>query len=149
MSPFALLINDGNYYLLAYADYAKGLRTFRVDRMKEVSAIGEPREGEEVFAAIDLKTYTQRVFSMFGGTEERITIRFILPLLDAVVDRFGTKGVIYSKSDDTHFTITASVEISDQFFSWLCQFGKKAKIMTPERVINQFTEYLDKIRSLY
>ena len=149
VSPYALLINDGNYYLLAYADYAKDLRTFRVDRMKEVSAIGEPREGEEVFAAIDLKTYTQRVFSMFGGTEERITIRFILPLLDAVVDRFGTKGVIYSKTDDTHFTITASVEISDQFFSWLCQFGKKAKIMTPERVINQFTEYLDKIRSLY
>ena len=86
---------------------------------------------------------------MFGGTEERITIRFILPLLDAVVDRFGTKGVIYTKSDDTHFTITASVEISDQFFSWLCQFRRKAKIMMPERVVNQFTEYLDKIRSLY
>jgi len=149
VSPYALLINDGNYYLLAYSDQAKDLRTFRVDRMKDVTAIGEPREGAEAFAAINLKTYTQRVFSMFGGTEERVTIRFILPLLDAVVDRFGTKGVIYHKVDDTHFTITASVEISDQFFSWLCQFGKKAKITMPERVVNQFTEYLDKIRSLY
>lgn len=106
VSPFALLINDGNYYLLAFDDYAQDLRTYRVDRMKSVNRTGEPREGEKVFLDIDLKTYTQRVFSMFGGKQERVTIRFINPLLDTVVDRFGTKGVQYSKVDDTHFSIT-------------------------------------------
>ena len=149
VSPYALLINDGNYYLLAYSDEAQDLRTYRVDRMKDVTPTGEEREGAEAFAAIDLKSYTQRVFGMFGGKRERVQIRFINPLLDAVVDRFGTKGVLYSKTDETHFTISVPVEISDNFFSWLCQFGKKAKIVAPERVIEQFTEYLDKIRSLY
>ena len=117
--------------------------------MKDVKPTGEAREGAEAFAAIDLKSYTQRVFSMFGGKQERVQIRFINPLLDAVVDRFGTKGVLYSKTDDNHFTITAPVEISNQFFSWICQFGRKAKIMMPERVVEQFTAYLDNIRSLY
>ena len=149
VSPYALLINDGNYYLLAFDDEHQELRTYRVDRMKDVKRTGAAREGAEAFDAIDLKTYTQRVFGMFGGKQERVQMRFINPLLDAVVDRFGTKGVIYSKADDTHFNVVAPVDISDQFFSWICQFGKKAKITMPERVVKQFTEYLDKIRSLY
>ena len=149
VSPYALLINDGNYYLLAYSDEARDLRTYRVDRMKDVAPAGVPREGSEAFEAIDLKTYTQRVFSMFEGAQERVQMRFINPLLDAVVDRFGTKGVIYAKADSNHFTITAPVEVSDHFFSWICQFGNKAKIMMPESVVEQFTDYLDKIRRIY
>ena len=43
--------------------------TFRVDRMKEVKAYDEPREGERVFAEIDMNTYTQRVFSMFNSEQ--------------------------------------------------------------------------------
>lgn len=149
VSPYALLLNDGNYYMLAFDDRAQDMRTYRVDRMRDVQYTGKPREGAEAFAAIDMKSYTQRVFSMFGGDQERVSIRFINPLLDAVIDRFGTSGAQYSKTDGTHFTVTVPIEISDQFFAWVCGFGKKAKITAPPRVVEQFTEYLDKIRSLY
>lgn len=149
VSPFQLLINDGNYYLLAFDDRSKAMRTYRVDRMKNVSLSGEPRAGEEAFQKIDLKTYTQRVFSMYGGEEKLVQIRFINPLLDAVVDRFGTKDVQYSRVDDSHFCVNAKVEISDQFFGWLLGFGKKAKLIYPEEVLNSFREFMDKIRDMY
>lgn len=149
VSPFQLLINDGNYYLLAFDDRSKAMRTYRVDRMKNVSLSGEPRAGEEAFKSIDLKTYTQRVFSMYGGEEKLVQIRFINPLLDAVVDRFGTKDVQYSKVDDSHFCVSAKVEISDQFFGWLLGFGKKAKLIYPEEVLNSFRGFMDKIRAMY
>ena len=151
VSPYKLLINDGNYYLLAFDDYAQDMRTYRVDRMKNVRFTGEPREGAEAFAAIDLKSYTKRVFSMFGGKQERVVIRFINPLLDAVVDRFGNDrgSVWYEKLDDTHFTVAKQVEISDQFFGWVLGFGKKAKILEPPTVVDQFAAYLDKVREMY
>jgi predicted DNA-binding transcriptional regulator YafY len=149
VSPFQLLINDGNYYLLAFDDYSKEIRRYRVDRMKGVSFTGEPRERKEAFDKIDLHTYTQRVFSMFGGEQKRVTLRFINPLLDTVVDRFGKEGVIYRKEDDTHFSVTAKVEISDQFFSWICGFRKKARILTPSHVVNDFEEYLMDILQRY
>ena len=149
VSPFQLLINDGNYYLLAFDDRSKAMRTYRVDRMKNVSLSGEPRAGEEAFQKIDLKTYTQRVFSMYGGEEKLVQIRFINPLLDAVVDRFGTKDVQYSRVDDSHFCVSAKVEISDQFFGWLLGFGKKAKLIYPEGVLNSFRGFMDKIRAMY
>lgn len=149
VSPYQLLINDGNYYLLAFDDYSKDMRRYRVDRMKDVQPLGEPRDGEEVFKQIDLKTYTKRVFSMYGGDQRRVTIRFINPLLDAVIDRFGTKDAQYGKVDDTHFSVTAMVEISDQFFGWLLGFGKKAKLLYPDDVVEQFRSYMDKIREMY
>lgn len=151
VSPYKLLINDGNYYLLAFDDYAQDMRTYRVDRMKGVCLAGEPREGAEAFAAIDLKTYTKRVFSMFGGKQERVTIRFINPLLDAVVDRFGNdkSSVQYAKVDDTHFSVTTQVEISDQFFGWVLGFGKKAKLIGSDKAVEQFRAYLDKVREMY
>lgn len=149
VSPFRLLINDGNYYLLAYDDKAQDMRTYRVDRMKDIRTTGEARDGEKEYKSIDLKNYTQRVFGMFGGKRVRLTLRFINPLLDTVIDRFGTKDVHYEKHDESHFTASPEVELSDQFFSWLCGFGNKVKIIGPDFVIEEFTAYLDKIRSLY
>ena len=149
ISPFQLLINDGNYYLLAFDEQHQDMRTYRVDRMKDIRFTGEPRDGDEEFAEIDLRTYTKRVFSMYGGEQKLVEIRFINPLLDAVVDRFGTKDVQYAKVDEKHFSVTAKVEISDQFFGWILGFGKKVKLLYPNDVIDQFKAYMDKIREMY
>jgi len=150
VSPYKLLINDGNYYLLAFDDASGKMRTFRVDRMKGIRRTGEPRQGKEAFAAINLKDYTKRTFSMFGGRQTRVSIRFINPLLDAVVERFGTEGgVAYTKTDDSHFTVSAPVEISDQFFGWLLGFGRRAKLVGDEETVKEFAAYLDKVREMY
>jgi len=151
VSPYKLLINDGNYYLLAFDDRSQKMRTYRVDRMKDVSYTGEPREGAEAFAAIDMKTYTTRVFSMFGGKQERVTMQFINPLLDAVVDRFGNErgNANYYRADDNHFCVSADIEISDQFYGWILGFGNKAKILGPNDVVQSFKKYLDKVQKMY
>lgn len=151
VSPYKLLMNDGNYYLLAFDDASKEMRTYRVDRMKEVEILdSEPREGADVYAALNMRDFAKRTFSMFGGRHERVTIRFINPLLDAVIERFGTAGgTDYTKDDDDHFLVWTDVEISDQFFGWLLGFGKRTKIIAPQSVVDDFAAYLDKIRKMY
>lgn len=149
VSPYKLIINDGNYYLLAFDENSQQIRTYRVDRMKAINRLGTPRDGAEAFAAIDMKTYTQRTFSMFGGERERVSIRFVSSLLDTAVERFGRYNVSYSRSDDHHFNVSADVEISDQFFGWLCGFGTKAKLFSPYTVVNDFTSYLERIQNKY
>ena len=149
VSPFKLLISDSNYYLLAFSDRDQEMRTYRVDRMKGVTELSDKRDGEGEFLALDMGSFTRRTFGMFSGNRQSMTLRFINPLLDTAIDRFGTKGVRYSKADDAHFYLETEVDISDQFFAWLCGFGRKVKIMGPESVITAFSEYLDKIRSMY
>ena len=148
VSPYKLLINDGNYYLLAYVDEKQGIKTFRVDRIKNVTLLDEPREGTKAFAALNLKTLVQSYFGMFSGEKARVSLRCIPPLLDTMIDRFGTKGVEYSRAGDRYFRVSVEVEISNQFFSWIAGFGTKVVIETPE-IAKQFMAFLDKIKSKY
>ena len=76
-------------------------------------------------------------------------MRFITQLLNTAIDRFGRRGVIYEKADDDHFYVTADVDVSDQFFAWICGFGRRAKIVSPEPIVKKFEEFLDKIREIY
>ncbi len=149
VSPYELLINDGNYYLLSFDDKSKKMRTFRVDRMKSIKFTGEAREGEEEFKKINMSTYAKEHFGMFGGDKEHVTLRCIEPLLDTVIDRFGTQDVVYMRDDDRHFKVIVSVAVSDQFFGWLCGFGKRVKILAPDSVKEKFKAHLDKMRSMY
>ena len=149
VSPYRLLINDGNYYLLAFDDKAQDMRTYRIDRMKDVKLLPDSQEGKEAFEAIDLQSYTQRVFSMFGGEKQLVAMQFENHLLDSVIDRFGTKNASYSKVDDEHFSASVEVELSNQFYSWLLQFGEKAKIMHPKEVADGMRKFLEKIITMY
>ncbi len=145
VSPFQLIINDGNYYLLGYDDKVKKMLTYRLDRMEKVKIVDEPREGEKENKQIDLSS----IFNMFGGEKKTLRLECVNPLLDTMIERFGTKKATYQKKDKDHFTVTAEIEISDQFYGWLCGFGKKVKIASPATAAKAFTEYLDKIKSNY
>ena len=150
VSPYKLLINDGNYYLLAFDEKSQEIRTYRIDRMKNVRVTQEPQEGQKAFSAIDIETYIQRVFFMFGGERKHVSIRFEMPLLDTAIERFGTDGdVFYIPEDTDHFTVSADVEISTQFYGWLSGFGKRAKIAAPAAAVEAYKAYLDSLRQMY
>lgn len=149
VSPFRLLINDGNYYLLAFSDKSQAMRTFRVDRMRDVNLTHEPRVGAEEYAKIDMRTYTQHVFSMYGGELQRVSMRFTNNLLDPVVEKLGTNEAHYKQVDERHFEVSVPVEVSDQFYGWILGFGKRAKIVGPPSMVEQFKAYLDDIRERY
>lgn len=150
VSPHKIIINDGFYYLLAFDDHFKSMRTYRVDRMKDVKLLGEEREGRDEFKKIDLKDYIQRTFSMFSGETERVKIQFTNDLLDTIVDRFGTEDfTFYKQVDENHFTVSTKVAISNQFFGWICGFRKKAVILEPKEVVDDFVEFLNDIQEKY
>ncbi len=150
VSPYQLIINEGNYYLLSYNSKYNDIRTYRIDRMKEVKVRDIPREGREVFASIDMESYTRRVFSMVGGKQKRVRIRFTNDMLDTIVDRFGTKsGTSYIADGKSHFIVAADVEISNHFFSWICGFRKKATIISPPDVVEGLKEFLSDIATRY
>ncbi len=150
VSPFMLLINEGNYYLLAFDDKRQRMMTYRVDRMKEVKKLSDPREGKEEYAQIDMSTYTQRVFSMFEGKTEHVSIRFIMSMLDTVIERFGTEnGTKYIFEDAHHFIVKTDVAISRQFYSWVCGFRESAVIIDPPEAVEGMKKFLKTILKKY
>ena len=144
--PYALIIDNGNYYLLGIDDTTKKARTFRVDRMTRTKIINDYIGSLEEYEDVDVSQYTQGHFGMFEGEKNRVTMSFTTRLLDAVVDRFGREDVVYQKSGKGFFTVTATVYVSQQFFGWICGFGKQAKIVAPHTVKKKFATYLAELQ---
>ena len=151
VSPYQLVINDGNYYLIGMPDDVEALRTYRIDRMRDVSLLDEKRNMRgEWSTRRDMKTYIRQTFSMFGGEKEKLTIRFENSLLDTVIDKFGVGfGAEYIPDGDNHFVVTTNVSVSDQFYAWVCGFGTKSKIVAPEKEVQNFKKYLSDIANQY
>lgn len=149
-SPYKLIINEGNYYLLAFDSKRQTMITFRLDRMREVKMKNEPRDGKEAYAQMNMQTYCLQHFGMFSGEKKRVHLRFTNNLLDTMVDRFGAGGdTFYGPDGDTHFIVITDIAISNQFFGWLCGFRKQAKIISPPDVVESFQKFLDDISSRY
>lgn len=139
ISPWGLLWDDANYYLIGYDSIAGIMKHYRVDKMKNLSLTQERREGREHFHEYDMAVYTKKHFGMFDGKEERVKIVFDNSLAGVVIDRFG-KDVIMQKLDGEHFTAVADVAVSGQFLGWIFALGTGARIVEPENVVEQMKE---------
>ena len=147
VSPYALLWNNGNYYLYAYD--GKKFRYYRVDRMERISQpLAMPREGKELYRQKDMTNQKAKVFDMYGGKEYNVRIRFRNELADAVIDQFG-KDIQMFAVDAEHFTITAPIEVSPTFFAWIATFGRRVKILSPEPVVEKMRDFLQRSLDMY
>ncbi|MBR4034192.1 MAG: WYL domain-containing protein, partial [Clostridia bacterium] len=145
VTPYKLIIDNGNYYLLGFDEIKKNMRTYRVDRMTNVKIQKEYNADPKKFDDIDIEHYTQEHFGMFGGELERVTLNCSIRLLETMIDRFGLEGISYIPSGKSFFDVRISVYVSDQFFGWISGFGKQIQITSPLSVREQYAEYLQKI----
>ncbi len=148
VSPFALIWDNENYYMLAWDSAAEKMKHYRVDKMYGVNMTDEKREGTEAFEKTDMSAYTKAVFGMFGGKEEKVKLRFANRLAGVVIDRFG-KDTTIIKDGDEYFTINVDVVISDQFLAWVFAFGTEAEIISPENVREAMKEHVESVLGMY
>ena len=150
VSPYHLLINDGNYYLLCFDEKNQKKWTYRIDRMENVSLLPEQkREGAECFYDFNANEYAKTNFAMFEGENKFITIKFVNTCMNAVVEKIGTDKITYRNFDNGHFTVQMRTGINEQFYGWLCTFGNRAQVIEPQEQVDAFREYVNKITSLY
>lgn len=148
ISPFSLIWDDENYYMLGWDSEAGKMKHYRVDKMQKVSLSDDEREGVEEFEKFDMSAYSKTVFGMFGGTEQKVKLRFSNRLVGVVLDRFGRETTIIPDGDE-HFTVTLSVVVSPQFFGWIFGFGSDVEILSPEDVREEMKKQAEEILGKY
>ena len=145
VSPFALVWDDENYYMIAYDQKAERLKHYRVDKMENITVEEEERIGKEAFRSVDMSLYTRRNFSMFSGEEAEVTLRVRNDFLGVLLDRFGT-DLPLEKQDDEHLLTRVRVAVSPQFYGWRCSMNGGVSILAPAHVQKGLSELLDQVR---
>lgn len=144
VSPYALIWAEERYYLVGYATNEGEIRHYRVDKIGKVTVLKEAREGMENPGAFDVAAYSNKVFGMYGGETESVTIAFPEKLIGVFIDRFG-KEIDIRKRDKGYLSVRISVVLSGQFFGWLSGLGREVTILAPESINKQYCNYLKDI----
>ncbi len=148
LSPWTLTWDDENYYMLSYDEETDDIKHFRVDKMKDIQITDLPRLGQNIFKSFDMAVYSKKIFGMFGGEEEMVSMVCHNSLIGVIVDRFG-KDIFISPQDDDHFNVTVKVMVSPQFMGWLMSFGTKIKIKAPLWVAEKIKKHAEDICGQY
>lgn len=144
VSPYALIWAEERYYLVGYSSQNGEIRHYRVDKIGKISVLDERREGMENPSTFDVATYSNKVFGMYGGEAECVTIAFPEKLIGVFIDRFG-KEIDIRKRDEGYLSVRTGIVPSGQFYGWICGLGKDVKILAPQRVKDAYYEYLQEV----
>ena len=148
VSPWALLWDNENYYLVAYDAGDDKIKHYRVDKMLKISITGDKREGKERFGEFDLARYSRSLFGMYGGEEVRVTLDVRNDMIGVLIDRFG-KDLMITKSDDNSCRTVVEVVVSRQFLGWIMALGGGVRIVGPESVVEQMREEVRRLACQY
>lgn len=147
VSPWALCWDDEKYYLVGYDNREYKIKHFRVDKMTDVSVVYEEREGKEEFSKMQMSEYTNRLFGMFDGNLETVTLLCENHAANVIIDRFGT-DIPLMKTDAEHFTVRVRVSVSKLFLSWIMAIPG-VKIVAPERTVDMMKSEIKRLQEMY
>lgn len=141
VSPYGLIWNSENYYLVAFEHCHQELRHYRVDKMTEIVIAGMDRAGRDRYPDFQLAEYGQKHFGMYSGQEMKVTLRGRREKAGLVWDRFG-QDVILVPDGEEHFTVTLPVVISPQFFGWLLGLDGTVTLVGPREAVAAYRRRL-------
>ncbi len=144
VSPWALIWDDENYYLIAYETESDSIRHYRVDRMLHITVTDSPRQGEEAFRRQDMTQYSRKTFGMFGGETQTVTLRCTNRMAGVILDRFGQDTTLFPEEDD-RFTVRVPVAVSPQFFAWVTGLEGEVCLTAPETVVGEYRQHLRRV----
>ncbi len=145
-SPVALTWDDENYYLITYKEKYDSYTHYRVDKMEDITLTDCDRA--PTAKPFDLSAYSKTMFQMFNGEETEVSIEFENKLVGVVFDRFGADVPIV-KSDEAHFICRVKVAVSPHFLAWMMSFGKRARILSPDDVVEEMYQLARDITEVY
>ncbi|MCR5684472.1 MAG: WYL domain-containing protein [Lachnospiraceae bacterium] len=140
VSPWALIWDDENYYMVAYDDQDDRIKHYRVDKMARILVTGERREGKALFKNFDMAGYSKATFGMYGGRDCRVKIRFANYMCGVFLDRFG-KDIDFHPIDEDTSEFNVNVSVSPQFFGWIFSLGPDVRVVGPDDVVQEMREY--------
>lgn len=141
VSPYALVMDDGKYYLVAYDLAPQKIKHYRVDKIERLEISDAPRDGGELFGSFNAALYAKEHFGMYGGEETLVTLYCANRLAQVVLDRFG-QDVTLNRRDEGHFEVSVRVACSVHFLAWVLSLAPEMKVIAPRSVREQMRSML-------
>ena len=141
LTPAKVVYADNNYYLAAYDDEERKMKTFRVDRMELLQVSDAVATRCPEIANYEYEDFAYQSFSMFHGEPVCAVLRVEARMMDTIVDRFG-RGVEVLKAAPDYAEIRVNIRKSPQFFGWIAGLDGSVTIKAPRSLASEYKTWL-------
>jgi len=143
VSPYALIWKNDHYYLVCNNGKYDNLINLRLDRMRKIENLKDCRrpvnEVSEYHKVFDAADYSSKMFNMFSGKTDSVTLLCSQDLREEIMDRFGN-AVPLKAVDSKYFITTFDAAVSDGLVSWIMQYGEGIEVVEPAYLIDMVKE---------
>ncbi len=140
-SPYSLIWDGDNYYVVGWSDKYQSIGSHRVDRIYQIPEIlEEPAVPAPV--GFDTARYVKTTFRMYNAPREEVELLCDNGVMDAIIDRFGPNVHTYA-GDLQNFRVIEEVAVGTVFFNWIFGFQGKVRIKGPESVKEQYRKMVE------
>jgi predicted DNA-binding transcriptional regulator YafY len=143
--PYRLAYAQGGLYLLAYVPEYREVRTFAVERVRDIALL------EERFTPIEELPDEAFPHSMgvHSGPPEHVTIEFESAVADYVRARDWHPSQQVTESADGGLVMKLHVCLDQALLSWILSFGPFARVVAPEHLSSTIAKQLTEARARY
>ena len=142
-SPYQMILHNQRYYLMAYNDYYKQMKYYRLDRITDMAIVDTPqiplRSIPGFENGIDYKRFSTQMPYMFADEIQTVTFRAEPWAIDQTIDWFG-KDITIKKEDET-FLVTVKTSLRAMEF-WAMQYINAVEILSPKSLRDKIKENL-------
>ncbi len=146
VEPYFMIFIERAFYFVAYCRKRKGLRTFRLDRIKGIELTEEafvPREN------IDPAGYFKDSWGVFGGDPEEIEVIFTGKAARVVKTARHHNNEKIEKLGKDKVRYTIRVSGVDEIMRWIIGFGGEAKVVQPTSLVTKIKHHAEEILEQY
>jgi predicted DNA-binding transcriptional regulator YafY len=145
VEPYRLVYAQGGLYLIANVREYKAVRTFAIERVRQIEVLDERFVAPEGAA--------EHVFSnslgVNVGEPSRVEIEFSAAVAPYVRERRWHESQKIRACADGSIVMTLEVCDDQALHSWLMGFGSGARVLAPERLALGLFKELDRARTIY
>ena len=147
VSPFAIVYNKQEFYLIGIKDGQNKFYHYRLDRMKNVKELNEKITIKKTKTQI--KEFAESTVEMFGGPKEEIEAICNRLLLNSIFDVFG-KNVTIEKISGDEDSFKLIVDSNPMGFRmWAMRNIDMVEVIKPEKLRNEMKEIVQKAMEKY
>jgi len=137
-SPYSLVWDGDNYYVVGYSEKYNSIGSHRVDRILQCPVILDETI-DPIPIGFDINKYINTMFRMYNAPRRVVELVCDNGVMDAIIDLFGPDVETYA-CDQQNFRVITEVAVGTVFFNWIFGFGGLVKIKAPEDVKQQYKE---------
>jgi predicted DNA-binding transcriptional regulator YafY len=129
IDPYHLLFQGGAWYVVGYCRLRKEFRTFRVDRMSDLTPNGSVFVRAPEF---NLGAYLGASWGIMRGERHKVAVRFFPPISRYISEGHWHSSQTVSLEADGSVVFGATVDGLDEVKRWILSFGAAAQVIAPE-----------------